>query len=422
MKKLATTILATALCVSMAGLAVSAGAMTGTWSDSDGVYKSNNDGGGNNFSYYQLGESDNVTLTATITIGGEHGFMFGVKDVNGDGKIEEGADQYYLIDVSGTNVGCERNDCTWGGWKAYASTGKNEGDTVALKATYNKGSVVVSVDDKVVLEYGDASPFEGTGFGLCAKDTSEIKNVTIDTKTAVNNAIGTGSVQEGDLYSDWTVSGTTYTFNRTDNGYGNDKFATYILGNTDKKVTLSADVTINTANNWGGDVGFFFGVADKNNDGQVTESGDYYYIVDISKWGDHIVGIEKNQGRWGDWAVTKDYNNETFAAGTVVTLLATYDPSAGTIVVSVNGEEYLSYTDVNPLAGTGYGLISKAYGVEFKNVTVTVDTSSSTPETDGTEQQPGTEAPKTGSSLVILSTLSMITLAGATIAYKKRSF
>lgn len=179
MKKLLTVLLTGALCMSALSLAVSADSVMGTWDDSkksENEYSvANHQNGNDYFDYYALGEADSVTLTAKVTIGGQKGFFFGVKDNNGDGQIREAADQYYLVALDGGDIGIERNDAKWGDWSVRNVTGKSDGDEITLKATYKKGSINVFVDGKLVAEYGDPAPLQGKGFGLVAKNDTTFK-------------------------------------------------------------------------------------------------------------------------------------------------------------------------------------------------------------------------------------------------------
>ena len=134
MKKTALILISLILCAVMTAMTVSADAIMGTWTkDSDTKYSvANHQNGNDYFDYYELGNADNVTLSAKITIGDgkQVGFMFGVTDVNNDGKIKEGSDQYYLLDYSGLNINLERNDKNWGGWAKQANPGKASNSSV----------------------------------------------------------------------------------------------------------------------------------------------------------------------------------------------------------------------------------------------------------------------------------------------------
>ena len=420
MKKTALILISLILCAVMTAMTVSADAIMGTWTkDSDTKYSvANHQNGNDYFDYYELGNADNVTLSAKITIGDgkQVGFMFGVTDVNNDGKIKEGSDQYYLLDYSGLNINLERNDKNWGGWAKQANPGKASNSSVVLKVAYNRGAVKVYVDDILQYEYIDQRPFSGTSFGLCAKTDSVFENVTIDTQTPVDFVVGAGSVDTSKATdnANWTVDGDKYTLNITENGYGNAKFATYALGNSDKKVTLTADFTVAPLAKWGpdngGDSGFLFAISDMNGDGNITEGGDYYYLVDIGANGD-FVGIERNAGGWGDWIARTNNNtgNLKLETGKTYSFSATFDPEAGTITASIDGVVVLEYTDAHPFSGTGYALASKTYGATIANVTVDDGTVTDDDTTDDENNA------KTGDESVLFLVLSAVTLFGTAI-------
>lgn len=381
MKKLLTTFLAAAICMSAVPMVVSGAPddyTRGNWVvTEDGTYTSPNMDFGNDFTLKHLGDSSAVSITATVDFssGLEFGFMFGVSENNGIEGINEGGDQYYLVDFKtdgNPRVGIERNDGGWSGWKAQS---RDLSGMVTLTVTYISGFFCVEADGEQILVWHDPNPMPGTGYGLIAKRCeATFKNVTV-VEDPVAPAIGVGGVAEGDLYGDWTVDGDTYTLNITEGpNYGNEKFAAYVLGNTDQKVTLTADITASERNGWGGDSGFLFAVADANGDGQVKEGGDYYYLVEISCTEDHFIGIEKNIGGWGDWCAR--YNIEGMEAGKTYTFSATFDPADGTITVSLNGEVVMEYADPAPLKGTGYALASKTYGAVLANVSVVEGTDS----------------------------------------------
>ncbi len=157
---------------------------------------------------------------------------------------------------------------------------------------------------------------------------------------------------------DWSNDGTNY---RCYSRPGAPNFGLYVLGNAlDGEVTLSADLT------HGQQYGFMFGINDANGDNSIAESGDQYYLVNLitnANDGDvGQIGIERNDKAWGNWAAKTE--GVVVAEGQTATVTATYTKTADavTIVVFVNGEQVLEYTDNDPLPGVGYGLASKSDG------------------------------------------------------------
>lgn len=426
MKKFAFILLSMVLCVSMSILAVSADAVMGTWEKvSDTEYSVENHQNGNDyFDYYELGKSAEVTLSADMvaTDGSQQSFLLGVVDVNGDGQIRETGDQYYLVHFNGTRLAIERNDKIWGGFAMEGiDTGVAIGETCTLKATYKKGTINVYANGKLIAEYADSNTWDNgeTGFGLACKCTPKVtfKNVSVDTETPVTNTInaltaGSVDVSKAENNAMWTVEGNKYTLNITkpEDGYGNARFASYVLGNSTKKVTITGKYTFNEFCKWGpdngGDNGFLFAIADKNGDGKITEGGDFYYLVDFRS--DGSVAIERNKGGWGGWAAESGALN--LEVGKEYEVSASYDPATGTIVVTIDGTEVLNWTDSVPFLGTGYALASKTPNYVMSDVAV-VDAAA-----------PVKPVP-TGDVTAVASALAILAVIGtAVVVTKKREF
>ena len=180
---------------------------------------------------------------------------------------------------------------------------------------------------------------------------------------ATNSGLYTG-------YDHWVVDGGSF---QNTGRVRWPNFTTYMLGETEEEVTLSATFkrmrTKTEPENNGGDYGFFFGVKDNNGDGIIQEGGDLYLMVDYQANG--IIGVERNNGGWGGWAA--EYNASALAAeGEEIKMTATYNKATGNLKVYVNDgtEPVIDWTDSEPLAGTGYALASKVTNAQFKNVTV----------------------------------------------------
>ncbi len=372
MKKILAIVMMVVLCMSMIPMAVSAAEANytrGNWTVDGKNYSFPNTDFGNDFAPYHLGNSAKVTITATFKVGGEQGFMFGMKNNNDSAEINEGGDQYYLIDLRNDGwIGIERNDGGWGGWAAETKIA-NTGDTVTLTAIYDSGKIVVKNGDKVVLAYTDPNPMPGTGYGVCAKKCdATITNVSVANSSMDWATVGTTAGANG---GDWTADGSKYVANTR---VAWPDFAGYTLGqSSNKTVVLSATVKVGNSNNEemqnGGDIGFIFGASDHNGNNAINEFGDWYYLVALTGTNDGpTVSIERNHGNWGGWSVRRwDLG---LYEGDVVDLVAAYEPAAGKITVWANGYKVAEYTDNNPLPGTGYGLASKQTNGTFENVKV----------------------------------------------------
>ena len=153
------------------------------------------------FGYYQLGATaEKIKIYAEVTVadkklepeglGGDSGFMVGVTDKNGNGIIEEGEDEYYLVDVSCGNDGgfiaIEKNVAKWGDWAAIDhSYGFTAGDKVGLCLIYDPATAhfeiyITEIEDgkrmtdlDPVIDWTDTkNPLTGIGFGMCSKITN----------------------------------------------------------------------------------------------------------------------------------------------------------------------------------------------------------------------------------------------------------
>ena len=158
------------------------GPVMGKWTKTGNTVKSNTANISSAGSYYQLGYSDNVEVSAKMTLGVEHGFLFGVDNRLADLSINENGDRYNLVDfVKATttglvNVGVEKNDKKWGGWIRVDDTELVKAGTKDQKADvrvrYNKGNVKVYVDDVLVIERNGGN--YGGGFGLWSKSATAV--------------------------------------------------------------------------------------------------------------------------------------------------------------------------------------------------------------------------------------------------------
>ena len=219
MKKIIAILLFAALAVSSLGIMAHADTLDGSpdtigdfgggWTYENSVYTCTERIGWPDFGYYQLGiTAEKIKLYAEITVadkklepeelGGDSGFMVGVTDKNGNGIIEEGKDEYYLIDVSCGNDGgfiaIEKNVAKWGDWAAIDhSYGFTAGDKVGLCLIYDPETAhfevyITEIEDGVrmtdlepVIDWTDTkNPLTGAGYGLCSKITNgTFENVTV---------------------------------------------------------------------------------------------------------------------------------------------------------------------------------------------------------------------------------------------------
>ena len=374
MKKVLSIVIALVMLSSLLTLGIHADPMGGVWEVVDGAYTSTSEKDGNNFNYYQLGENDDIILTATITFGEEHGFMFGVKDIDGDGIIKEDKDEYYLVDFLGSaTIGIERNYRNWGGWAAQGTSGKVAGDTAVVKVEYYQGAFTVYVDDnKMVAWVDEDTALDGKGFGLCSKSTTAtFTNVSSEKgKGSIPEIKNEGTLAEGPNGGTWTVDGNKYI---SEDRVAWPSFDVYGLGvDGGKKFKISAKITVGSKadepTGQGGDLGFMVGVGDINENGLIDENGDIYYLIDITDTGG--IGIERNNKTWGGW----DQNISLgYQPGEVIEFVVIYDPATATIEAYADGDLVIEYVDDNPLHGDGIALASKVTGGVYEDVKIEFD-------------------------------------------------
>lgn len=151
------------------GTAGKVGAILGDWEVDGSTYLPKTGSIGSSGAYYQLGEGNKYEVSATFKIDGEKGFIFGVQDFNGDGKITETEDYYYLLDIASNGWVCfTRNNAQWGGWmNDLNSSGKGAGEEVTIKATMDNGQLTVYADGKQIFTYKTVS--SANAFGLWSK-------------------------------------------------------------------------------------------------------------------------------------------------------------------------------------------------------------------------------------------------------------
>lgn len=228
--------------------------------------------------------------------------------------------------------------------------------------------------------------------------TPIVSNVTYETQTV---PVGPDTHEK----TVWENEGSSYTLKGRDMG---TSFNTWILGNTTNAVSISADFNLNQ----NGEQGFMFGVNNRTNTDFIDENAALYYLVDAQVNDNDIhIGIEKNTSAWKGWAAEATVAKDTLS-GDTFTLKAAYED--GKIVVTINGQEVLTYTDTGVLLpGTGYGLCSKTTNNTISNVVVEV-------ESDPDAPVDPVIPPKTGSAVLALGAVAVVSLAGVAIASKKR--
>ena len=234
-------ILAIVLCLGVLPTAVFASATESTqpdaskWTVWENNYQSNTRIDWPNFSTYLLGEQaagTTVTVSADMRVGkqgdestnagGDAGFLFGIKDLNGDGVIGENDDRYYLVEFSGqmdanrVNVVISRNDKAWGPVRTVRYYCPNYA-SLNLTATYDSSTATLNayVNGELITSYTDPAPFDGTGYGLASKITDGIfRNVEtfVGTPDFIGLPDGAVFALEDDIYGSIVIpEGKTLT-------------------------------------------------------------------------------------------------------------------------------------------------------------------------------------------------------------------
>ena len=160
-----------------------------------------------------------------------------------------------------------------------------------------------------------------------------------------------GLISENTDYGgDWQVNGTTYVCKERIKW---PDFGFYSLGNTSEKLRLYMELTVSDKKSepdeLGGDSGFLVGVTDVNGNGVIEEGSDEYYLIDVASSTDGgFIGIEKNVGKWGDWAAID--RSTGFRAGDKVGLWLIYDPENAhfEIYISDIAEDGSVMTEIEP--------------------------------------------------------------------------
>ncbi|MGM9637153.1 MAG: hypothetical protein ACI3YK_04105 [Eubacteriales bacterium] len=164
----------------------------------------------------------------------------------------------------------------------------------------------------------------------------------------------------------WENNGTAYTLTNRGNDLGTS-FNTWILGNTENTVTLSATFS----GTQDGEQGFMFGVNNMNRSDIISEGEALYYLVDASVNNSRIyIGLERNAQSWAGWKFDYEIPKGSIYDDSF-TLKASY--SNGKIDIYINDVLVIAYTDPQPLPGTGYGLCSKTTNNTISDVTVSTE-------------------------------------------------
>ena len=183
------------------------GPVMGKWTKTGNNIRSNTANIASAGSYYQLGYSDNVEVSATMTLGKEHGFLFGVDNRLADLSVNENGDRYNLVDfMASCNVGVEINDKKWGGWSKVGDTeivkAGDANSKVDVRVRYNKGNIKIYVGDTLLMERDGGN--YGCGFGLWSKSSTAVfenvkVNYILDEPTGGRNETGYYQTRGDDL-------------------------------------------------------------------------------------------------------------------------------------------------------------------------------------------------------------------------------
>lgn len=187
---------------------------------------------------------------------------------------------------------------------------------------------------------------------------------------SVNADLAVGATTDGGT---WSVDGSTYTL-VTAREHDHAGLNAYVLGTTDKAVSISADIVAggSSADEWHREYGFFFAFTDENGDNTHREGDDNIYYVAVWTNGEGTetrVGIADMTKGWNGW------KGETVLTGVKkgdkITLSATYDGNGGFLVKAADVTITFFFGGVRNIKGGAYGLAGKVVdGNKFENVTV----------------------------------------------------
>ncbi len=314
---------------------------------------------GTDFAVLHLGNGDDFTIETTLNIkrdkNYEYGFIFGMKDKDGDSKMTQANDEYYVLEHVGNQgrFGLQKvSGGKWpGGWLQKSSE-----ELILPAGEYRftltvKGSkVTLSCGLGELISFDTGENLEG-GFGICAKRTEQnFKNTVVRT-----GAINTLPALNSQYGGNWRISGKTYINSNT---LTHPDFAYYNLGtleNESECVRVKGTMVLGKA-----DVGFMVGVSDLNGNGAIEQNADSYYLICASavNGGKSTVFISKNESKWGGVSQKKEI--EKAKIGQELEYDLSYYPKEHKTVLLLDGEEFINYTDAQkPLSGRGYGFATK---------------------------------------------------------------
>ena len=285
--------------------------------------------------------------------------------------------------------------------------GSYENKKLTVKAYLNGSSVRAWTKDEYVIDNFNGQLGWATKL---AGQKATFKFVESDKaldKTALGEkAAAPVTIKTGANVGAWTVEGKNY---KTTDFISNIDANMYILGMSDDfELTLKFNPTK--------ECGLFICGNDLNRDGKLYEGTDQYMLLQTNGGGIRLVTSDR---RWGSdgkgW-------NDMLLVGTngEYDLKVVY--KEGMLKLYVNGEKKVETEVAREFRfGNLVGLWSKSNEIVYQNVEFKANTVIVPPVTNPPViNPPVTNPPQTGETTAIVAVIAVLTLAGATIAAKKR--
>ena len=299
------------------------------------------------------------TLSIDITLGketGDNGIIFGLKNTTGSNYFWEGQGvtyYFFFISLAGNAyLGKTVN----GQWivcgidtTSYYQLNKTYTLTVSRsKSNLSYDMINCYVDDRLCVSYKDETDLDGTGYGI----RSALAGIKYSDFEISNEILGSNSSLDG--Y--YTASGLF----ENQNGAIVSQTGSAILEVADSEFVYGK-LEVTMKKNGIADDGIIFSLT-SNESHLYWENNVSYYFFFVNIHGLACLGKVDN----GTWTSCQNVSLNTYSPTGTYQLKVEKD--ATTIYGYVNGVCYITYSDLFPLQGTGYGLRAGGQGVGYTSL------------------------------------------------------